>query len=430
MPPIFKNTRVLVGVAVILVLFISAGMWFASRGGSRFTGETKVETTVESDTVTYTDSETLVSESIANRIDKVEPGKLTFDGNVNVSSLPVGKPLLFPNKAVRRIREVKREGGKTVIYTDPANLNEVIKDADLKWNQGFNFSKMSVSDLEKIRPMFGGVALAQTGGDGSSLHFEGEIEGWDIEVDLSPNSAQGRLDLTIEATKGGQARSRIFAEGYISNFVSQGSLSYADSELQQFGYQEQGLNGRLHVIFAAVDLGSDTPLFNIPAEISIPYNVGPIFIQAKLKANVRVVPEVHGLASSQADVTVTYSADRGFSFEGGRVTPVGQLDDQNIAITGETVSAGTIAVGMGVGIEFPRIELAIMGETVVPYMSLDNYTYTVYTPDPPCQEGGMRQRAVIGLTAGFLGYSYSQESEIWKREQITELPNSNCGPRN
>jgi hypothetical protein len=98
MPPIFKNTRVLVGVAVILVLFISAGMWFASRGGSRFTGETKVETTVESDTVTYTDSETLVSESIANRIDKVEPGKLTFDGNVNVSSLPVGKPLLFPIK--------------------------------------------------------------------------------------------------------------------------------------------------------------------------------------------------------------------------------------------------------------------------------------------------------------------------------------------
>jgi hypothetical protein len=427
--PIFKNTRVLIGVVAVLVLFIVGGIWLASRKSGP-SGAAKIDTTVTSESVTYTDSDTLVSESIANRIAKVEPGKLTFDGNVNVSSLPVGKPLLFPNKAVRRIREVKREGGKTVIYTDPANLNEVIKDADFKWNQDFSFSKMSKSDLEQIRPIFGGTALAQTESDGNSLHFEGEIEGWDIEVDLSPNSAEGRLDVTIEATKGGQARSRVFAEGYISNFVSQGSLSYADSELQQFGYQEQGLNGRLHVIFAAVDLGSDTPLFNIPAEIAIPYNVGPIFMQAKLKANVRVVPEVHGLASSQADVTVTYSADRGFSFEGGRVTPVGQLDDQNIAITGETVSAGTIAVGMGVGIEFPRLELAIMGETVVPYMSLDNYTYTVYTPDPPCQEGGMRQRAVIGLTAGFLGYNYSQESEIWKREQITELPNSNCGPRN
>jgi hypothetical protein len=359
----------------------------------------------------------------------VEDDKLVFDGNVNVSSLPIGEPLLFPNKAVRRVREVKREGGKTVIYTDKANLNEVIKDADLKWNQGFNFSQMAKSDLEKLRPVFGGTALAQTGSDGNLLSFEGEIEGWNIEVELSPNSAQGRLDVTIDATKDGQARSRIHADGYISNFVSQGSLAYADSELQQFAYQEQGLSGRLHVIFAAVDLGSDTPLFNIPAEISIPYNVGPIFMQAKLKANVRVNPEVHGLASSQADVTVTYSADRGFSFEGGHVTPIGSLGEQNIAITGDTVSAGTIAVGMGVGIEFPRLELAIMGETVVPYMSLDNYTYTVYTPDPPCQEGGMRQRAVIGLTAGFLGYSYSQESEIWKREQITELPNSHCGPR-
>lgn len=426
-----KNQKLLLGIVggiIGLVVLIGGGMWLASKFGKP-SGTVSIDTTVTSDTVTYVSDRTLVPASIAERIARVEEDKLVFDGNVNVSSLPIGEPLLFPNKAVRRIREVKREGGKTVIYTDKANLNEVIKDADFKWNQGFDFSKMAKSDLEKLRPVFGGTALAQSGGSGGSLSFEGEIEGWNIEVELSPNSSQGRLDVTIDATKDGQARSRIHADGYISNFVSQGSLAYADSELQQFSYQEQGLNGRLHVVFAAVDLGSDTPLFNIPAEISIPYNVGPIFMQAKLKANVRVNPEVHGLASSQADVTVTYSADRGFSFEGGRVTPLGQLGDQNIAITGETVSAGTIAVGMGVGIEFPRLELAIMGETVVPYMSLDNYTYSVYTPDPPCQEGGMRQRAVIGLTAGFLGYNYSQESEIWKREQITELPNSHCGPR-
>jgi hypothetical protein len=426
-----KNNKMIlgaVGAIVLLLVLIGGGMWFASQTSGP-SGTAKVETTVTSEEVTYVSDRVLVPDSIAKRITRVEDDKLVFDGNVDVASLPVGEPLFFPNKAVRRIREVKREGGKTVVYTDKANLNEVIKDADFKWNQGFDFSQMAKSDLEQLRPVFGGTALAQTGDDGTSLSFEGEIEGWNIEVELSPNRAQGRLDVTIDATKDGQARSRIHADGYISNFVSQGSLAYADSELQQFSYQEQGLNGRLHVVFAAVDLGSDTPLFNIPAEISIPYNVGPIFMQAKLKANVRVNPEVHGLASSQADVTVTYSANRGFSFEGGRVTPLGRLDNQDIAITGETVSAGTIAVGMGVGIEFPRLELAIMGETVVPYMSLDNYTYSVYTPDPPCQEGGMRQRAVIGLTAGFLGVSYSQESEIWKRERITELQNSNCGPR-
>lgn len=429
MPPIFKNPRVLIGVGAVILIFVLGGFWLASIP-SRTSDTANIDTNVTSDSVTYADDETVVSESIAKRITKIDDDKLVFDGNVNVSSLPIGKPLLFPNKAVRRIREVVREGGKTVVYTDKANLNEVIKDADLKWNQDFSFSKMSKSELEKIRPLFGGTALAQTGSNETSLSFSGEIEGWEIEVELSPNSPQNRLDVTIEATKDGQARSRISAEGYISNFVSQGSLAYANSELQQFGYQERGLNGRLHVVFAAVDLGSDVPLFNIPAEIVVPYNVGLISMEAKLKANVRVVPEVHGLASSQADVTVTYSADRGFNFEGGRVTPLGILEEQNIAITGETLSAGTIAVGMGVGIEFPRIELSIMGETVVPYMSLDNYTYTVYTPDPPCQEGGMRQRAVVGLTAGFLGYDYSQETEIWKREQITELENSRCGPRN
>ncbi|MCK9361499.1 hypothetical protein M0Q28_04735 [Patescibacteria group bacterium] len=429
-----NNNKLLLGVAggvIGLVILIGGGMWLASRLGKP-SGNAVAATEAKVENVKYADNDTLVSENIANRIAKVEPDKLIFDGNVNVSDLPVGKPLLFPQKAVRRIREVIRENGKTVILTDKANLNEVITDGEFNWNQTFSFSKMGRSDLEKIRPYFGGVALAQSGesSDGSGVSFTGEINEWNVTVEITPNSAENRLNVMIEATKGGTARSRIRAEGFISDFRSQGGLAYGGGELENFNYQEEGLQGRLHVIFAAVELGADEALFNIPAEIGIPYTVGPIYMEAKLKANLRVVPEVRGGASAQADFTVNYSGSRGFTFEGGRVTSMGDLNDQDVAVTGETVSAGMIATGMGVGIEFPRLELAMMGETVVPYLSLDNYTYTVYTPDPPCQEGGMRQRAVVGLTLGFLGFEYNRESEIWKRERITELPNSHCGPRN
>lgn len=429
-----KNQKLLLGVVgglIGLIVLIGGGMWLASKFGKP-SGNAVAKTETKVENIQYADSDTLVPESIAKRIAKVEPDKLIFDGNVNVSDLPVGKPLLFPQKAVRRIREVTRENGKTVILTDKANLNEVITDGEFDWNQEFTFSKMSRSDLEKFRPYFGGVALAQTGesSDGSGVSFTGEINNWNVTVEITPNSAENRLNVMIEATKGGRARSRVRAEGYISDFRSRGGLEYGGGELENFEYQEEGLSGRLHVIFAAVELGADEALFNIPAEIAIPYTVGPLYMEAKLKANLRVVPEVRGGASAQADFTVNYSGSRGFSFSGGRVTPLGQLDEQNIGVTGETVSAGMIATGMGVGIEFPRLELAMMGETVVPYLSLDNYTYTVYTPDPPCQEGGMRQRAVAGLTLGFLGASYNAERELWKRERITELPNSHCGPRN
>jgi len=420
-----KNKLILatVGALAVIAVFIGIGMWFAGHGGGP-SGAQVAKTDASVESLTYVSDNTLVPESVANRIAKVDPDKLTFDGNVNVSSLPVGQPLMFPGKAVRRINHVAVEGGKTVVYTDPAKLNEVIKDAKIGWNQTFSFSKMSMSDLQRIRPMFGGTALAQTGSSGNGVEFSGEIQGWSMTVNIRPNSAESRLDVTIDGTKGSAAR--VHADGYISDFRSHGNLAYTDSNLDDFSYEEQGLQGRLHVLFAAVALGSDEALFNIPAEFSIPYEVGPLYMEAKLKANLRVVPEVRGGASAQADFTVSYGADRGFSFQGGHVTPLGQLDNQDVGVTGDTVSAGTIATGMGVGVEFPRLELAMYGEVIVPYLALDNYAYTVYTPDPPCQEGGLRQRAVAGLTLSFLGAEYSQETELWKRESIHELPGSTC----
>ncbi|HVM90851.1 MAG TPA: hypothetical protein VMU11_03070 [Verrucomicrobiae bacterium] len=421
-----KNQKmILIGGAVLLIVavFIGLGMWFAGHVGSGG-GKTVAKTDTQIDHLTYTSDQALVPQAVADHIAKVDPDRLTFDGKTDVSSLPVGQPLMFPGKAVRRINHVAVENGKTVIYTDPAKLNEVIKDAKIDWNQHFSFANMPLSELERIKPVFGGTALAQTGTSGNTVEFSGEISDWNVTVSITPDSGQNRLDISLDARKG--SAGRVHADGYITDFTSRGGLQYSDSNLDNFTYEEQGLQGRLHVIFAAVELGSDEALFNIPAEISIPYEVGPLYMEAKLKADLRVVPEVRGGASAQADFTVTYGSDRGFSFEGGQVTPLGQLNNQDVAVTGDTVSAGTIATGMGVGIEFPRLELAMYGETIVPYLSLDNYTYTVYTPDPPCQEGGLRQRAVAGLTLSFLGAEYSRETELWKRESVHELPGSHC----
>lgn len=423
--------KLLLGVAggvVVLLLLIGGGMWLASRSGGG-TVEAEVEGTYE---VTYRDQDAVIPAAISDRITSVEKDRLVFErGTRGLDALPKNTPLLFEGQAVRRIESITEEGGNVIVNTAPAKLNEIIQDGTIAWNQEISFGRMATEDrLKDLRFYFGGTALAQTGAAADRVEFEGEINGWKVEVSIRPNSAQSRLDIRIEATKEGAARGSIVAEGWVSDFTAQGNIDYAGGELEEFAYEERGLSGELEIKFAAVALGADVSLFNIPAEIGIPFRVGVVPMEIKLKANLRVVPEVRGTASSQASFKVTYNASRGFRFQDGRVEPLGTLDDQNVAITDETVSAGFIATGMGVGVEFPRLELAVFHETVVPYLALDNYAFTVYTPDPPCQEGGLRQRAVAGLTLSFLGAEYSRERELWKREEITELEGSHCGPRN
>ncbi|GBD24404.1 hypothetical protein HRbin29_02082 [bacterium HR29] len=126
-------------------------------------------------------------------------------------------------------------------------------------------------------------------------------------------------------------------------------------------------------------------------------------------------------------VRVHYRSDRGFDFDpAGGARSVGEPSEYQEGVVGETVSAGVVATGVGAGMEFPRMALEVLGQTVVPYLAIDTYVWSLYTPDPPCQEGGLRMRAVAGLSLGFFGVSWKRETELWKRERTWQLEGSRC----
>lgn len=383
------------------------------------------ETTFE---VNYAKDAVVVSEDVAARIERIEDDRLVFDGEIRqVRELPKGKPVLFEGKTLRTITDVREEGGKLVALTEPATLNELIEEGTIAWTQDFRwdavFAAHRGSGTGGIQAWFFDRALAQDGADIGS--FKGEIAGWDVSLALRPDSAGERLNIELVAGKPNIGAVR--ASGHISRFTAEGEIVYDDGDLRLFSYTERGLEGEIEIQFAGVEVGTAIRTMDIPFSVHFPFRVGPIPVGVKLEVKLRVVPENIPGTSSQGHFRVRFRTDRGFTFEpGSGVRSVGAPTEYEEEVAGETVSAGFVPTAMGAGLEFPRMALEVLGETVVPYLAIDTYAWSLYIPFPACQQGGLRMRAIAGLSLGFFGFSWERETELWKRERIWELEGSKC----
>ncbi len=87
-----------------------------------------------------------------------------------------------------------------------------------------------------------------------------------------------------------------------------------------------------------------------------------------------------------------------------------------------------MGAGLGLGLEFPRIEIASLGEIIVPYFLMNTYLDTQLDTYRPCQMGNMKSKLVAGLSLSFFGASYNAERELWKAQKRWEKEGSNCPP--
>lgn len=426
-----KNKTLLAVAAAVLVLaVVGVAFLLMPRGlGPRIAApETVAPSGPAKAELTYAPGATLVDDGAMRGFLRTEGEVYVFRGGPP-SGIQQGKVAVFAGKSIRRIDKVERAGGETRLTTSPALFTDAFTDATVSWEHEYDFSQLAADDLKGMTIWWGDVPLAlaadageETGGD---IQFTGTVNG--VEITLGVRPAGDRLNLNFEAVHsiGGRRASRAWGDGYISNFRTSGDIEVADAALEEFSYDQQGLNGELNVHFAST-LGTDTLQLAIPASISLPLRVGVVPIDVRLKANMRIVPEVRPGTSSQASFRVRYDADQGFSFAGERAEPTSTVRNHEVEVTDETVSAGAIAVGFGFGLEFPRMELGVFGETVVPYFAIDNYAHSVYTFDPACQQGGLRTRAVAGVSLSFFGVGYARETELWKREDLREVEGSRC----
>ncbi len=385
--------------------------------------------------VEYTDNTYVVDEEVMESLisSDLKSGVYKFKSDADeLLDLKPAEIVFFYGNSVRRVNTVSEEGNEIVVYTEYVTLNEAIKNGTISWENKINWSS-DESEMQNASLLMGNEIFAarQTETSEFKIHYEGKIQGWDISVDLVPKD--NKLTIDISATKeiAGQKVCTISGKGFISQFTNECHFRFTDSNLDNFEMVNHGINGELELKFAAVGLGSETAQLVIPAKIQIPTRVYGIPVSFNLGCNLKIFPEVREGASSQASYKITYDSDMGFKYQNNSAEATSKINSYNMDVTGETVSAGVITTGVGVGLEFPRIEVAVLGEVIVPYFLYNTSITTFYEPGiasnlPPCQEGKMTIKCVSGVNLNFLGANYAFSKDHFTKEKKWQTEGSNC----
>ncbi|QIE60785.1 hypothetical protein G5B37_14840 [Rasiella rasia] len=341
-----------------------------------------------------------------------ETGMYVFNKNAAVSGLKPGSVVLFEGHSLRKITAVKTQGSTIEVQSEFAKLTDYYKDLDLSYTAPINWSddnSMATTSAHAgmpiatmIHPVSGLLAPPST--NSRSVKLKTTVKGWKIEIKIEPDGDKMKLELV---GKKGKVCS-ITAKGNISSFESTSEIRIVNGETQHFSYDNNGLNGEMEVKFAAVGLGSEIAMLEIPAKIEktiLVYGVIPVTL--RLKANLKIFPEVAVGSSSQVSMKLKYNSDTGFSYDGSRLTPRGAITGETPEQTGDCNTATPAIAGMGVGVEFPRFEIGIFGNFVVPYLMVDT-TYSTYLSTglaggaPPCHLARLKYKAKAGVSMNFL----------------------------
>lgn len=366
-----------------------------------------------------------------------------------LEDLKPGTVVMFEGHSLRKIKNVKQEGGNILISSEFARLTDYYKDAKISYSAPVNWNNAS-SDSYSMKvgqpivtmasPMLallnpqeeggGNGGISPEGEEGIHVRYEETIKGWKVGFNLSPE-AGGKLKIKLSAEKGNVCS--IVAEGFISSFTSNAEINIANGETNQFSYRNNGLEGEMEIKFAAVGLGSEIAILEIPASIERTILVqGVIPVTLRLKANLKIYPEVAPGSSSQVSIKLNYNSNLGFSYETGHVNTFADVTGDTAEQTGDSNTATAGIAGMGVGVEFPRMEIGIFGNTIVPYLLLNTHTSSYLSTglldNRPCHTATCKYAVHAGLSFSFLGIaSVNHDYKAFEQEKRWVAEGSHCG---
>ena len=410
-----------ISVSLLLLLLISCG------GGDKKDGTNANGNKLDSYTydVKYSDNTKIVSAKTVEKLISADKksGIYKFSADAEeVETLKPGEVVIFAGHSLRKIKNVEQSGDEIIVNTEYATLNEAITDGKISWEKTIDWLG-SVSNVNTAYLIIGDVIYASETKNEYKVHYKGRLQGWDVELEVEPEGKKLKIKLTGEKSINGQKVCKITAEGFLSKFKHKTEMSFSGGQLINFNESNDGLQGELNVNFAAVGVGSDIAYIGIPAKISIPYLIGGVIpVNLNLIATLKVYPEVQQGASSQGSYKLTYNSDMGFEYEKGNAKLDSKLNSQNMEIIGETVTAGTVTTGIGIGFEFPRFEVAVLGETIVPFFLINISAMNFFEPGilsgvKPCQQGKLNLKCISGINLKFLGVEYNIQKTHFEKER-------------
>lgn len=383
-------------------------------------------------------------------------GTLHFGSGAGaVKAAQPGSVIVVEGAALRKVVAVEEAGGEILVRTEDATLADFVQDGRIGWDYQVNWNDLPAATYEiaaagagmdrllvasasdQLPGRIPAVAIA-----GKELKFAGKVKGFDVELKFVPKA--DKLDFEMSATR---SNVKATAKGFVTTFRHEAEFDVENGDPANFGAEVTGLKGEAEVSWAAFQVSDptfdeDITAFELPLGIPIPFSVGAVPMTLTVKMNLRFVPALSaGQASSGGSWKVTYASDQGFSTNGSAVAPFGKsINFQADLGSTETVTAGMGPVGFGLGVEFPRLELALgtpeFAEVMKTYAFVTTNTYVngMFTPGttltndiPPCQRSSIKFSAIAGYKLSILGFAELSDNKLlWEKSKDRFLDDKPC----
>jgi hypothetical protein len=359
----------------------------------------------------YIDS--LAAESLV-RIDSADYTYYFEGSDPNISNLKVGDIILIHGIALRRVTNVTNNGSETGVETDYASLNEAIKDGEISWNKEISFNK-GIIPVVQLKGK--DIMLKSTFSDG--YEFEEKIGEYKYRLKFiyTDSLVNVEFEITKELVK--PVTARFLATGSIRNFNSKTEIKYENSKLTRFGHKNSDMKGELTLNLTVAGSGRDEITFEFPVVLfKYPVIVGgiPVFINVKVLFLMNCVVPVDG--SSQVEVKFEYNSTTGIKYNGIEASADASIGNRNMS-ENITQTGASSAIGANFGLAFPRLEVEVLDEAIVPWIHTAFLIGGDYTFTPPCQQAKCQFIGACGINLKLLlGYSYSASKTLWQEEKV------------
>jgi hypothetical protein len=376
--------------------------------------------------VKWADNVTIVDQSqmaLLKEID-LENHRYTFDAQGVADAkldLSVGRILVIYNTSLRRISAVQNVGATLVVDTEYVDLTDAIVDGDLDWNVGVLFDPARIPEVsvagQSVRPNADGVI--------DFTYTNGPFK-YALKMTLQKENAA--IDFSVTKGIGSNASAKLTAQGTVQSFRSRDSIVIRNHELQTYDHSLDKMTGDLTLGLVMAASGRDVVNLELPVVlIKYPVVIGVIPVILNIKVQFVVNASIPAEGSAQVKAEFTYDSDVGFHYAGSSVESAGRLGavtfGKQIAQTG---APGAIGANFGMG--FPRVELGIFGETVVPWAQTAFLVGGSFTVIPACQTADATFLGAAGVDLSFLGVKADLGSKTFFNETKPLLRAGNCPP--
>ena len=374
-------------------------------------------------------------------------------GTDAVAGLKPGQVVAFETIGIARIDSVEETGGQLVVMTTGATLDEFVRDGVIAWDANVRFDELPAEAYATAAIADGyeyvasasshppaGTSLAAADVD---LVYKGKIRDFDVEWKLTPSAE--KIDYELEISRSNVA---ITAKGFVSSFHQGSRFEYDAGEATLIESEVTGMKAEAEITWAATQVkdprDSIVEKLNLPLSVPFPIQVGPVPMTLTFKAAVRIVPAFEHTenGSSGGSFKLSYDSDHGFSaVQEGNISPISRVKAFAADLgSKETVTAGLGPTGFAVGLEFPRLELALgypatggLFKTYA-FLTLDQYANGMFTPGttltadiPPCQRADIQVSAIAGYNFDVLGMvQVEDKTDLWTQKTEKFLNNKPC----